>query len=59
MIDGMVERFAEEIGKTPASVVATGGFARSVIANCKTDIIYDKHLLLDGLKTIYDKNVKK
>lgn len=58
MIDGMVERFAEEIGKKPASIVATGGFARSVIANCKTDIIYDKYLLLEGLKTIYDKNVK-
>lgn len=58
MIDGMVERFSEEIGRKPASVVATGGFARSVIANCKTDIIYDKHLLLEGLKIIYDKNVK-
>ena len=58
MIDGMVERFSEEIGKKPASIVATGGFARSVIANCKTEIIYDKYLLLEGLKIIYDKNVK-
>ena len=58
MIDGMVERFAEEIGRKPGSIVATGGFARSVIANCKTEIIYDKYLLLEGLKIIYDKNVK-
>ena len=58
MIDGMVERFSEEIGKKPASIVATGGFARSVIANCKTEIIYDKYLLLEGLKIIHDKNVK-
>ncbi|MBE6782677.1 MAG: type III pantothenate kinase [Ruminococcaceae bacterium] len=58
MIDGMIERFSEEIGRKPASIVATGGFARSVIANCKTEIEYDKYLLLEGLKIIYDKNVK-
>ncbi len=59
MIDGLVERFSKEIGKNPASIVATGGFAKSVICNCKTDIIYDSDLLLDGLKIMYDKNVKK
>ncbi len=59
MIDGLVERFTREIEKTPASIVATGGFANSVIANCKTEILYDKDLLLDGLKFMYDKNTKK
>lgn len=58
MIDGLIERFSEEIGMKPKSIVATGGFAKSVISNCKTEIVYDSNLLLDGLKIIYDKNLK-
>ncbi len=58
MIDGLVERFSDEIGMKPKTVVATGGFAKSVISNCKTEILYDNNLLLDGLKIMYDKNQK-
>ncbi len=55
MIDGLVERIIDELGE-PATVVATGGMSRQIIEHCKTDIIYNENLLLDGLKLIYDKN---
>ena len=57
MIDGLIERVENEIGKV-ATVVATGGLAPEVVKNCKKDIIINDNLLLDGLKAIYKKNVK-
>lgn len=55
MVDGMVQRFKEELGEV-ASVVATGGYSNSIIRHCKEDIIHDDALLLYGLKAIYNKN---
>ena len=55
LIDGIVERMEEELGEE-ASVVATGGLSRSIIKHCKTDIIYNENLLLDGLRIIYERN---
>ncbi len=56
MIDGMIERMEEELGRT-CTVVATGSFARSVIPCCRRrDIIVDSELLLKGLWTLYQKN---
>lgn len=57
MIDGLIERVENEIGKV-ATVVATGGLAPEVVKNCKKDIIINDNLLLDGLKAIYEKNIK-
>lgn len=56
MIDGLVGRIEEEKGKIK-TVVATGGLSKEIIRHCKYDIIYDKNLLLDGLLTIYKKNI--
>ncbi len=56
MIDGMIDRFEESLGKV-SSIVATGGLSSTIIPFCKHDIIYDDDLLLKGLKIIYDKNV--
>ena len=55
MIDGIVERMKSEIGEN-ASVVATGGLSREIIKYCKTDIIYNENILLEGLRIIYEKN---
>ncbi len=55
MIDGIVERMESEIGE-PCSIVATGGLSKEIIRFCKTDIIYNENLLLDGLRIIYEKN---
>lgn len=58
MIDGMVQRFKDELGEV-ASVVATGGFSNCIIKHCKEEIIHEDALLLYGLKAIYNKNKDK
>jgi len=54
MIDGMIERMEVSLGET-ATVVATGGLARSVIPFCKREILFDNDLLIKGLWVIYQK----
>jgi len=56
MIDGMVQRYREEIGQD-ATVVACGGVVEFILPHCKQPIIQDRNLLLDGLKALYDKNI--
>lgn len=55
LVDGMIDRFQEELGKK-VSVVATGGIAAKVVPYCKHEIAYDENLLLRGLGMIYRKN---
>ena len=55
MIDGMVTRMEEELG-TKATVIATGGISRFVLPMCRTQIHYDRDLLLKGLRILYEKN---
>ena len=56
MLDGMVERMEAELGEK-CRVVCTGGLARCVISQCKTDnIVFDDDLLLKGLWVLYQKN---
>ena len=55
MIDGILDRFCEELGE-PATIVATGGLSYFISPVCKREIIYDRHLILKGLKAIYEKN---
>ena len=57
MLDGMIARFEEELGKH-CTVVATGGLSREICRHTKRDIIYDEHLLLDGLYILYKKNAQ-
>lgn len=54
-IDGMIDRFEEELGY-PMKAVATGGMSKVVIPLCKHDIVVDDSLLLKGLNVIYQKN---
>ncbi len=54
-LDGIIERIEEEIG-APATVIATGGLAKSIVSLCKREIILDEDLLLKGLYLIYRKN---
>ena len=55
MLDGMVDRIEKQLG-TPCTVIATGIYAETVIPHCQREVILDEHLLLKGLKLIYDKN---
>ena len=54
-MDGMIERIEEEIG-SKATVIATGGLAKSIVQHCKREIILDEELTLKGLYIIYEKN---
>lgn len=58
MLDGMVQRMEEELGSR-ATVVATGGIARFVLPMCRREMVYDKDLLLKGLRIIYENNRRK
>ena len=58
LIDGMIDRIAEEFGLMPA-LIATGGVSPDIIPHCKHKIILDEYLILDGLRIIYNKNEKK
>ena len=58
MVDGMVDRFDEELGGG-ATIVGTGGVARKIVACCKHPVIYEPDLLLDGLYRFYKLNEKE
>ncbi|MGI6029252.1 MAG: type III pantothenate kinase [Candidatus Heteroscillospira sp.] len=58
MMDGLIDRVEAELGKK-LTVVATGGLARSVIAHCSHEIVYDEDLLIKGLIIIYYRNIGK
>ena len=57
MLDGMIERYEEEMGQK-CTIIATGGMARFVIPMCRRKIIYDRDLLLKGLRILYDNNTR-
>lgn len=55
MLDGMIDRFFDELG-AECTIVATGGLAPSVVRYCRHKIICDDNLLLKGLWEIYKRN---
>lgn len=56
MVDGMIEKMQKELGGD-APVVATGGFAPLIIAECETPMTHEPMLTLEGLRIIYERNV--
>lgn len=57
MLDGLLDRMEAELG-TPVKVVATGGIAKFVLPLCRRELIYDRSLMLEGLRILYQRNVK-
>lgn len=57
MLEGLASRMEAQLGEQ-ATLVATGGLAAGVVANCGREIIIDDNLLLDGLRIVYEKNTK-
>lgn len=55
-IDGIIDHFAKELGREPASIVTTGGIGHLIAPVCRHDIIVDDDLLLKGLIKIYKMN---
>lgn len=56
MLDGLIDRMEEEMGERFASLVATGGIAKHIIGACRREMTYDPHLLLRGLKRVWERN---
>ena len=56
-LDNFIERFQQQIGK--GSVVATGGYSRVIQPYCRTEFQVNPTLLLEGLRIIYNKNIRK
>jgi type III pantothenate kinase len=54
MVDGLVERIMKELG--PAAVIATGGLAELVIAECSSIEHHEPWLTLEGLRLVYERN---
>lgn len=59
MMDGIIDRVEKEVFGKKATIVATGGLAKSVAKHCSHEIICDDDLLLHGLWLLYQKNHKK
>jgi type III pantothenate kinase len=55
-VDGMVERFAEELGEKPV-VIATGGLSHLMTSVCRTLDHHEPDLTLIGLRLVHEKNV--
>ena len=56
MIDGLVSRIEEELGR-PVTLVMTGGHAITVRHLCRHEVIYEPNLLHKGLAILFEKNV--
>ncbi len=57
LVDGLIERVADEIGGT-TNVVATGGLASTVVKHCRLIGHVEPMLTLTGLRLIFDRNVE-
>ena len=55
MLDGMLDRVEEELGRT-TTVVATGGMSQFIVPLCRREIKLERDLLLKGLNILYKKN---
>ena len=58
MLDGMVDRILAELGVEKASLIATGGLSHGIVPCCKREFVYDRHLLLDGLRMMYEAHTR-
>jgi type III pantothenate kinase len=54
LVEGLLKRMIDELGEKPV-VVATGGFAEMIAAECPAIEIVDKDLLLEGLQMLHSK----
>lgn len=55
-VDGILDRFLQELGTEDVSLISTGGMAHLIIPYCRHKIIIEENLLLKGLWHIWKKN---
>ena len=56
-LDGLVQSFEEEIGQGECTVIATGGISQFIAPHCRTNMIVDNNLLLEGLYCYYKNSI--
>ena len=56
MLDGIIDRIREMLDGEEPSIVATGPNAPVIARYCRNHVAYDKYLLMEGLRIIYEKN---
>lgn len=59
MIDGLIDRVTRELGEPLSSTIATGGQAPLIIPFCDHSIILEENLMLQGLQSLYEKNLPR
>ena len=57
MIDGCVSKIEKELKKPVKTIIATGANAKYILPYCETTMHMNEHLLLEGLRFIYEKNI--
>jgi type III pantothenate kinase len=55
LVDGMIDRFARELGSHP-HVVATGGLGELFAEHCRGIDTFDPDLTLEGLRLLHERN---
>ena len=55
MLDGIVDRMEQELGK-PVSAVLTGGVSPLIVPHCRHKFHLEPDILIDGLQILYEKN---
>lgn len=56
MIDGMLDRVMDDIDCDNIKVIATGGFSKDIVSECKQKIICDDNLVFCGLYELFKMN---
>lgn len=56
MLDGIIDRIRDMLDGQEPSIVATGPNAPVIVRYCRNHVAYDKYLLMEGLRIIYEKN---
>ena len=57
MLDGMIDRFREELG-CDFNIIATGGLAEQIVPLCRHEMVYDHNLIIKGLAALYRDNAR-
>lgn len=55
LVTNIINKFKNELG-SPAKVIATGGFASLIFEKIDQIDIYERHLVLEGLRIIHERN---
>ena len=58
MLDGIIDRIRDMLDGEEPSIVATGPNAPVIARYCRNHVTYDKYLMMEGLRIIYEKNCK-